>query len=110
MKSGRLIILLFVVFAGLTNFSMAQEPGSAKKHPTHSEVNQRLLDLNRRIRNKEENREMSRRLAGNLRRQGQQIREEERKMASRHGGRITKHEQNRLNHQENHLSRKIHRA
>jgi hypothetical protein len=31
-------------------------------------------------------------------------------MASRHGGHITKHEQNRLNRQENHVSRKIHRA
>jgi hypothetical protein len=31
-------------------------------------------------------------------------------MASRHDGHITKHEQNRLNRQENHVSHKIHRA
>jgi hypothetical protein len=31
-------------------------------------------------------------------------------MASRHGGHITKHEQQRLNHRENRVSRKIHRA
>jgi hypothetical protein len=31
-------------------------------------------------------------------------------MAYRHDGHITRHEQHRLNRQENHVSRKIHRA
>jgi len=110
MKPILLFTLLFVTFLGMTNFSMAQEPGLAKNHPRRSEVNQRLHDLDLRIRNKEENREMSRRVAENLRRNGRQIRQEERKMASRHGGHITKREQNHLNHLENHLSRKIHGA
>ena len=110
MKSKLLFLLLLVALLGIANMSMAQEPGPVKTHPSRSEVNQRLVNLNHRIEDKEANREMSKRVAYNLTQKGHQIHQEERRMASRHGGHITKREQHRLNHRENHLSRKIHRA
>jgi hypothetical protein len=110
MKSRRLFFLSLVALLGIANISMAQEPGHTKTHPSRAEVNQRLINLNHRIHDKEANREMSQRVADHLRQRGRQIHQEERRMASRHNGHVTKREQSRLNHQENHLSKKIHRA
>ena len=110
MKSKLLFFALFVALLGEANFSMAQKPGHAKTHPSRSEVNQRLINLNHRIQDKEANREMSKRVADHLRQRGHQIHQEERRLASRHSGHLSKREQNQLNHRENHLSKKIHRA
>ena len=110
MKSKILFSALFIAFMGIANISMAQDGSFAKNHPRRSEVNHRLNNQDRRIHNKVKNGDMSRHQAHNLHRRDHQIRKEERRMASRHGGHITKHEQNRLNRQENHASRKIHRA
>ena len=110
MKSKIWCAIFSTAFLGIANFSLAQEPAFSKNHPRRADVNQRLHELDRRIKNKEENREMSKRLAYNLNHKSHQIQKEERRMASHHGGHLTKREQNHLNHQENHLSRRIHRA
>ena len=51
--------------------------------------------------------EMSKGKAARLRKEDRKIRQEERRMASRHGGHITKLEQKRLNRQENKVSAQI---
>jgi hypothetical protein len=110
MKSKLLFSALFVVFLGIANISMAQDGSFAKNHPRRAEVNQRLNNQNRRINHKVRDGQMSRRQANNLHRRDHQIRHEERSMASRHNGHLTRHEQARINHQENHVSRRIHKA
>jgi hypothetical protein len=110
MKSKFLFSAMFIAFLGIANISMAQDGSVGKNHPRRSEVNHRLNNQDHRIHHKVGNGDMSRREAHNLHRQDHRIRKEERRMAYRHGGHITKHEQNRLNKQENHLSRKIHKA
>lgn len=110
MKSKLLFSALFVVFLGIANISMAQDGDFAKTHPRRAEVNHRLNNQDRRINHDVRNGDMSRREARNLHQRDHQIRHEERRMASRHGGHITRHEQSRLNRQENHTSRRIRRA
>jgi hypothetical protein len=110
MKSKFLFSAMFIAFLGFANISMAQDGSFAKNHPRRSEVNHRLNNQDRRIHQKVRNGDISRREAHNLHRQDHRIRKEERRMAYRHGGHITRHEQNRLNKQENHMSRRIHKA
>jgi len=110
MKSKILFSALCIAFLGITNLSMAQDGSFAKNHPRRAEVNQRLTNQYRRIDDKVRDGDMSRRQAYDMHRRDHQIRQEERRMASRHDGHITRHEQYRLNRQENRMSRKIHRA
>lgn len=107
MKSKLVFSALFVAFLGIANISMAQD-GFTKNHPRRAEVNQRLNNQDRRIDHKVKDGNMSRQRSYNLHREAHQIRREERRMASKHNGHITKHEWNRLNRQENHVSRRIH--
>jgi hypothetical protein len=109
MKSKLLFSAFFVVFIGIANISMAQD-GFSKNHPRRAEVNRRLQNQDHRIDHKMRNGEIGRRQAYHMQQRDHQIRKEERRMAYRHGGHITKHEQNRLNRQENHMSRRISRA
>ena len=78
-----------------------------KAHPRRAEVNQRLHNQNRRIRNEVREGEMSPQRAAKLHKEERQIRGEERAMASQNGGHITKQEQAVLNQQENALSKQI---
>jgi len=109
MKSKLLFSAFFVTFLGITSVSMAQD-GSVKNHPRRSEVNQRLRNQDHRINHKMKNGDISRGQAYRMHRRDRQIRKEERRMAYRHGGHITKNEQHRLNRRENHMSRRISRA
>jgi hypothetical protein len=109
MKSKLLFSALFVAFLGIANVSMAQD-GFAKNHPRRAEVNQRLLNQDYRINHKLRNGDISRHQAYHMHQRDHQIRHEERRMAYRHGGHITKHEQYRLNRQENHMNRRIIRS
>ena len=110
MKSKILFSALFIAFLGISNISKAQDGSFAKNHPRRAEVNHRMDHQYRRIHHKMTRDEMNQRVAQHLMHREHQIRKEERRMASRHGGHITRHEQQRLNHQENHLNRKIQRA
>jgi hypothetical protein len=110
MKPKLLFSALFVTFLGFANISMAQDGHFSKNHPRRAEVNQRLGNQDHRINREVRHGDISRRQARNLHQRDHQIRHEERRMASRHGGHITRHEQYRLNRQENHMNRRIHRA
>ena len=109
MKSKILFSALFVAFLGIANISMAQD-GFTKNHPRRAEVNQRIRNQDHRINHKMRNGDISKRQAYHLHKRDHQIRKEERRMAYRHGGHLTRHEKYRLNRQENRLNRRIVRS
>ena len=87
----------------------AQQPETQweKTHPRRDQVNDRLQNQNRRIKNEVKEGEISKQQASKLHKEDRQIRQEERDMASQNGGHITKQEQKTLNQQENAVSREI---
>jgi hypothetical protein len=76
-------------------------------HPRRAQVNSRLDNQNRRIKEGVQSGKLSRKQANQLHAEDHAIRQEERAMAAQHGGHITKSEQRELNHQENQVSRQI---
>ena len=78
-----------------------------KAHPRREEVNGRLANQNRRIKDEVKEGDMSKAKAAQLHKKDRQIRQEERDMASQNGGHITKQEQRTLNQQENKVSKQI---
>ena len=106
MKSKLLFTTLFMVFLGIANVSLAQD-GFAKTHPRQAEVNQRLKNQHHRINRKMRKGDISKRRAYHMHRHDHRIRQEERRMAYRHGGHISRHDQYRLNRQENRMNRRI---
>jgi len=106
MKSKLLFSALFIAFLAIANVSMAQD-GFPKNHPRRGEVNQRFKNQHHGIHERMRRGEISRRQAYHMHRRDHRIRQEERRMAYRHGGHVTKHEQYRLNRQENRLNRRI---
>jgi hypothetical protein len=109
MKSKLLFSVLFIAFLGMANVSLAQD-GFEKNHPRQAEVNQRLKNQHHRINRKMRRGDISKRQAHYMHRRDHRIRQEERRMAYRHGGHISGHEQYRLNRQENRLNRKFIRS
>jgi hypothetical protein len=110
MKSKLLFSALFVAFLGIANISMAQDGGFAKNHPRRAEVNQRLNNQDRRISHKFRNGDISRRQARHMYHRNHQIRREERRMAYRHNGHLSRRDDYRLNRQENRANRRIIRS
>jgi hypothetical protein len=86
--------------------AMADTPWQAQ-HPRREEVNNRLANQHGRIHREVKEGEMSHRQAARLHRADHRIRMQERRMAARHGGHLTRREQARLNREENHVSRRI---
>lgn len=88
---------------------MADTPATHwdKKHPRRAEVNARLANQNKRIRQEVKEGELSKAQAAQLHSEDHQVRQEERDMASQNGGHITRTEQAALNQQENAISRQI---
>ena len=78
-----------------------------KEHPRRDQVNDRLEHQNHRIHRELKEGEITKAQAKDLHQQDHSIRQEERAMASEHGGHITKKEQRRLNKQENAVSKEI---
>ena len=78
-----------------------------KEHPRREQVNNRLKNQNKRIRQERREGELSKAQAAKLHREDHAIRQEERTMASTNGGHITKAEQKALNQQENQVSQQI---
>lgn len=76
-------------------------------HPRRAEVNARLANQHRRIKDEVAEGEMSKAKAARLQREDRRIRQEERLMAAQNGGHITRQEQRTLNQQENAVSRQI---
>jgi len=102
--------VIALIFAGLTAAVSAQNVNQSqwqKNHPRRVEVNQRLKHENKRINKKVNEGSMSQAEATRLKAKERKILREERLMASRNGGHITKQQQKKLNRQENRLSRQI---
>ena len=78
-----------------------------KDHPRRAEVNRRLANQKRRVKQEVKEGEMGKGQAATLKRQDRRIRKEERAMAKQNGGHITKQERRKLNRQENAVSREI---
>ncbi len=114
MKHKKILALaMAAVLAGGAHAALAGEGKESRgkewneKHPRRAEVNQRLGNQDRRIDREVKEGDMSRAEANKLHREDRQIRNEERNMASEHDGHITKAEQQKLNRQENAVSRQI---
>jgi len=86
--------------------AMADTPWQAH-HPRREQVNNRLGHQNARIHHEVKEGEMSHAQAAHLHRADHRIRMQERRMAARNGGHITRRQQARINHEENHVSRRI---
>ncbi len=100
------VILVGMSLAGMASATLAETPWQ-KAHPRRAEVNHRLANQNRRIRNERKSGQITGRQAHQLHQEDHTIRGEERAMASTNGGHITKAEQQALNQQENQESRQI---
>jgi hypothetical protein len=78
-----------------------------KDHPRREQVNNRLKNQNKRIKQERKEGEITKAQAQQLHSEDHAIRQEERTMASTNGGHITKTEQKALNQQENQVSQQI---
>lgn len=97
------IAALSVAFIGTTSAATNWDASQ----PRSAEVNQRLMNQDRRIHQDVRDGAMSHSEAMRLHREDHQIRHEERLMASQDRGHITRGEDRVLNQQENHVSRQI---
>jgi hypothetical protein len=95
-----------VSLACLAAPAMADTPWQAH-HPRREQVNHRLGNQNARIHHEVKEGEMSHAKAVRLHHADHRIRRQERRMAARHDGHITKRQQARINREENHVSRRI---
>jgi hypothetical protein len=76
-------------------------------HPRREQVNNRLAQQNRRIRQQVRQGELTRRQAAQLHRADWRTRMAERRMSRRNGGYITPRQRLQLNRRENRISRRI---
>ena len=111
MFSSRLTKFATVAFAsallaGSAGTAFADTPWQ-ESHPRREEVNNRLANQDHRIHQERREGEISGRQARQLHREDRHIRNEERRMAARDGGHITRADQRILNRQENRVSRQI---
>jgi hypothetical protein len=96
-----------LALAGLATSAFADETQWQKDHPRRTEVNDRLANQNKRIKNEVKDGQINKAQAQKLHSEDHAIRQEERTMASTNGGHITKTEQKALNQQENQVSKQI---
>jgi hypothetical protein len=106
MKTKALIVTVMIAISGITSSAFAQTRFDAS-HPRRAEVNGRLANQDRRIHNEVREGEMSHRQADRLHRDDRSIRHEERYMAGRDHGHLTRRDDARLNHRENRVSHRI---
>ncbi len=110
MKLATCSAILFtsaLMLAGTSGVSLAAEGQFDQTHPRRAEVNHRLDNQDKRIHNEVKEGDMSKGKAARLHQEDRHIRHEERNMASRDGGHISKRDQQKLNRQENKVSRQI---
>ena len=109
-------LLIATAIAGLSIAAVAPVTASAatkheskwdKHHPRRDQVNDRLANQKRRIRDERKEGDLTKARAKTLNRDDRMIRQEERDMAKQNGGHITKSEQRTLNQQENAVSKQI---
>lgn len=102
-------ILMAILGAGLTlgGVSAASATPWQASHPLRAEVNHRLAHQHMRIHRALYEGRIAASKAAYLHHEDRVIRHQERRDAAAHGGHITRGEQARLNHEENHVSRQI---
>jgi hypothetical protein len=105
-KAMLLALGLATAFAGAAGTASAETQWQ-RHHPARVEVNHRLRHETLRIKRARLSGKISGHKARELRAEKRGIRGQERLMASRHGGHITRAERLRLNREENRLSRQI---
>jgi hypothetical protein len=107
-RVGRIIMIASVAafLMGGPSIGMARTRWQ-ETHPRRVQVNHRLNNQNRRVRNKFRSGQMGVRKAARIHAEDRAIRNEERNMARRNGGRLTRRQQGRINRQENAVSRQI---
>ena len=96
-----------VVLGSFVAPALADDTQWQKDHPRREQVNNRLANQNKRIKQERKQGEISKAQAQKLHSEDHAIRQEERTMASTNGGHITKAEQKALNQQENQVSKQI---
>jgi len=112
MKYRLALLALMSAFAA-TSFAQGSPAASAapstwqKNHPRRVEVNKRLANQDRRIKQERAEGEISKTKVAQLHKDDRQIRQEERDMAAQDKGHITKTDQRALNQQENQVSKQI---
>ena len=97
------LAVAFGTFAGTASADTKWQ----NNHPRREQVNNRLVNQNKRIHNEVKEGDLTKAQASSLHKDDRQIRQEERAMASQNGGHITKSEQQVLNQQENAVSKTI---
>ncbi len=105
-------LMAFAAAAALLTAALSL-PASAgdwkQDHPRRAEVNGRLNNQNKRVRNGVKDGSLNKKQAHRIHREDRAIRKEERRMARRDGGHITKADKRKLNRQENRVSNQINR-
>jgi type II secretory pathway component PulM len=99
--------VLAVTLGALAAPAFAGDTQWQKDHPRREQVNNRLKNQNKRIRQERKKGEITGAQARQLHNEDHAIRQEERTMASTNGGHVTKAEQKSLNQQENQVSQQI---
>jgi len=106
MKAQILGISIMIALFGITTTTFAQTRFD-NTHPRRAEVNTRLAHQDARINHEVRHGEISRARAERLHREDHSVRNEERRMASRDHGHLTRRDDARLNRRENRVSRRI---
>jgi CRISPR/Cas system-associated endoribonuclease Cas2 len=106
LSKASVIAVTTVLVAGVAGSANAETQWQ-KNHPRREEVNARLKNQNKRINQGVNEGELTKAQASKLHREDNQIRQEERDMASQDGGHITKSEKKVLNQQENAVNKQI---
>ncbi len=104
-KKNILLAAMALVIAAAGAAGASAETRFDQTHPRRAEVNARLATENHRIGAERRDGEISKVKAERLHRKAHMIRVQERRMAARHGGHITRGEKLKLNREENRLSR-----
>jgi hypothetical protein len=106
-KKSFVLAAVGLMLAGATVTSASAETVWQRHHPRRVEVNHRLANQYRRIREERREGEITRRQAIALHRDDHRIRNEERSMASLDNSHLTRADQRALNQQENAVSHDI---
>lgn len=93
MKAKQLVPMAIVALLDISIASSAQDTKWDKNHPRRDQVNDRLQNQNTRIHDKVEDGKMSKAEVAKLHREDHAICKEERNMAAKHDGYITKEQQ-----------------
>jgi hypothetical protein len=105
LKSLKMLLALALVAA--FSASVRAEDHFDKTHPRRAEVNHRLKNQNKRVKEGVKEGDLTKQQAKHIHKEDRAIRREERRDAAKHGGHITKAEHNKINRQENRVSNQI---